>query len=496
MPVQVTPLLIIALFVPIMGGLFVPLLRKQSFVLQALVPVGVSATCVGVLSFLVPPALAGKFLVTPGLVFSPHMTFLLRADALGIFFALFSSIIWLLAAIYSREYLKDGKHQTRYFSVFSCCLGFTLGIALAGNLFTLFVFYELLTVASYPLIAHEETIAAKQAAKKYIIYTLMGDAFVLFTILLAYYLGGNLELHQRGVLPLGVAPGAVEMLFICGILGFGVKSALMPLHGWVPDAHPAAPAPASATLSGVLVNVGAYGIIRLIYDIIGVELMRKGNLTPILTVPAMVTILFASIQAFNQDNLKRRLAYSTVAQLSYILLGASLVSPGAIQGSLVHLAHHGVMKATLFLAAGAIIKYSGKDKISQLQGVSQKLPVVMGVFALAALSLIGVPPMCGFVSKWLLCTGALEVSSTVSVVILLIGSLLSALYLLPILFTAFFQKDTEESDAVANTGKPAVTIIVPLLVGAVLCIFMGILINLPAFPLSFARVISNSFFIP
>ncbi len=495
MNVQITPLLVLSLLFPLLGGIIVPFLREQPTSRQAIVPLIASAFSFVSLLFLVSPVLSGTLQSTPSLIFSPQMVFRLRVDALGLFFALVSTFIWMLAAVFSLEYLKNTTHGTRYFSLFSSCLGFTLGIALAGNLFTVFIFYELLTVGSYPLIAHEETPAAKAAAKKYIIYTLLGDALVLFTILLTYYLSGSLELHQHGLIPTTVSVNMLRTLFVCGIFGFGVKSALMPLHGWVADAHPVAPAPASAVLSGVLVNVGVYGILRLVYDIIGVNLMRQYNLTPILATPAMITIVLASVMAFNQDVLKRRLAYSTVAQLSYIILGAAILAPLALQGSIVHLGHHALMKATLFLCAGAIIKYSGKDKVSQLRGVASKLPVIMGLFSVAALSLVGIPPMCGFVSKWLLCTGALEAQNTGSVVVLLVGSLLSALYLLPIIYTAFFQK-SDPGTVITVSEKPALSIMIPLVIGAILCIFLGLLVNINGFPLSFAQVISNTFFAP
>ncbi|MBI5788457.1 MAG: oxidoreductase [Candidatus Schekmanbacteria bacterium] len=499
MQTEYSPILIFIFLLPFLGLAFYPVLVKRSIIWAAYVSAFICALCFLMITPLIPQVLRGKLIVSstiyfsPQNTFNPQMVFSLRADAFGVYFAWVSALVWLLAAVFSCEYLKQTAHPLRYFCLFSACLSFVFGIAFAGNLFTLFIFYELLTISGYPLIAHEETSQAKAAAKKYIIYSLLGDALVLFTVLLVYYMAGNLELHRRGTIPAQTGVESLRLLLVCGLLGFGVKSAIMPLHGWIYEAHPAAPAPASAVLSGVFVNVGAYGLIRLIYDVIGFRLMRQGALGMIVVFPALVTILLTSIQAYNQDNLKRRLAYSTSAQISYILLGAALLSPNSLQGGIIHMAYHAIMKATLFLCAGAIVKAGGSEDVSRMNGLGAKMPLIMIAFSIAGLSLVGIPPTTGFISKWMLATGALEVSDTGSVVILLLGSLLSALYILPVIYAAFLKKDTDQTADISETNYQPAALTVPLIIGAALSVLMGIFVNLPGFPFSFARVISASF---
>ncbi|MBI5417011.1 hypothetical protein HZA55_03555 [Candidatus Poribacteria bacterium] len=456
-------------------------------------PVGASLTIFLALILILPGSLDGLIFETTALKFIPDIDLFFRIDLFGLYFALISSIIWIIASIYSMGYMKNEHSLRRYYFFFTICLYFIQGIAFAGNLFTLFIFYEFVTLSGYPLIIHEETEQARNAAKKYLYYTLIGDAFVLFSIFMAYRTVGSLNfdrIHSMSISNFN----DYYFLIACTIIGFGVKAALMPLHAWVADAHPAAPSPASALLSGVLVNVGIFGMARMFYNIFGSILLPWARFTEFVIPIALFTIIAASVIAINQDNLKRRLAYSTIGQLSYIILGLLLVNKNGLAGGLVHIANHAFMKSTLFLCAGAIIKETGIKNISDMKGLAKRMPITMTIFSIAALGMIGTPPFCGFVSKWILGTGILEVEQPLYLVVLLISSLLAAIYFLPIIHTAFFQKsdnaEWEKNDY--KFGKECSSyMLYPMVLDAILVIIFGIFVMFPGSPLDIAIRIAN-----
>jgi multicomponent Na+:H+ antiporter subunit D len=447
--------------------------------------------------------------MTPRILQTPSIWLHLRVDPVGILFALTAATLWLLATVYSFGYMKDSHAKTRYYAFLLLCLGWTLGVAFAGNLLTLFIFYELFSISSYPLIIHEETPEAIQAAKKYIVYILIGGSFILFSIVYTFSLANSQTLVRTGVFPAGINSRTLCILFTTYIIGFGVKAAIMPLHGWVPDAHPAAPAPASALLSGVMVAAGAFGIIRVIYNVFGTELLRQMGICTPLAFVVSATIIISSLIALDQDNLKRRLAYSTIGQISYIIMGTALLTPVGAHGALIHIANHAFMKGTLFLCAGVIIKQLGIRNISEMKGIASKLPITMTAFSIAALGMIGVPPLAGFISKFYLGIGSLNAGEPFMVVVLLVSSFLGAAYFLPIIYTAFFQQPDKEKNTRRNSRRNAalataddppsgsaeapVSMLVPIAIGAAYTVVFGIFAATGGLPLSLAKAAVRMF---
>ncbi len=421
----------------------------------------------------------------------------LRMDTLGYYFALVISFIWLLATVYSVRYI-DHK-ENRFFAFFALCESFLMGCAFSANMFTYFIFYEMMTFGSYPLIVHEETAIARRAAYKYLVYAICAGTVLFFAIVAHYFWGGgDLSFgHWEGVMSLETASRAALMtVFFTYLAGFGVKAAIMPLHGWVPDAHPAAPSPASAVLSGVILKAGAFGIMRVVFNVFGVDLLRELKAYIPFAVLASVTIVMASVFALTQDNLKRRLAYSSIGQVSYILLGLALLAHDGELGGIMHLAHHALMKGCLFLCAGIILVKTGKKNISEMKGIGYQLPLTMICFTICALAMMGTPPSVGFISKWLLGSGALQSGNPVYLIVLLVSALLNAAYFLPIVYTAFFQWEGEEEEhPKLQWGRETdLEMLVPVVVLAVLVLVVGIWVKVPGFPHSFADVVVKLIF--
>ncbi|MFN2410328.1 MAG: complex I subunit 5 family protein, partial [Halomonas sp.] len=365
-----------------------------------------------------------------------NVDFVLRADALGVMFAGLSSLLWLCTTIYAIGYLEGSANRKRFFGFFSLCVASTLGIALAGNLFTFLIFYEMLTLSTYPLVVHAGTQKALDAGRIYLRYTLSAGVVLLLGAVLLYALTGEHSFSSEEGLGDYLADhrGLLLLIFALLVGGLAVKAAMVPLHGWLPRAM-VAPAPVSALLHAVaVVKAGAFGFVRLIHDVFGIERVTELGLGLALAVLASVTILYGSIQALRQSGIKRRLAYSTVSQVSYIILGTALASPLGLIGGLAHLVHQGLMKITLFFCAGIYDERAGIHKIAELNGVGARMPWTSVCFSLGALGMIGLPPMAGFVTKIYLGLGAME-SGTPWVLAALAGStLLNAAYFLPLLY--------------------------------------------------------------
>ena len=367
----------------------------------------------------------------------PNLEISIRLDVLSFSLTALASFIWFLCAIYSLDYMAEEHGGSRYYPVLIFTLGSCLGIFLAGDFFTLFVFFELMSLISYILVVHEETEEALKAGYKYLVMTIIGGLALFFGIIITFELGGTVSLGVGTIINEGSL--LALLAFICFLIGFGMKAGMFPLHVWLPDAHPVAPSPASALLSGVMLKTGAYGLFRVIFNAFSIEVMQTSNWDIILGVLAVITILLGSAVALTQNDIKRRLAYSSVGQMGYVLLGLSILNENAITGTMFHIFSHAFMKSCLFLAAGAIIWKTGKRAISDLGGIGREMPFTMGCFSIAALAMIGIPPLNGFLSKWTLGLGALDANATVYVLVLLISSLLNALYYLPIIVPAFFE---------------------------------------------------------
>ncbi len=396
----------------------------------------------GVVVSLLPVVRAGGTVASPAWPLFPGHDLQLRVDALGLLFALVASTLWLLTSVYSLGYIQveDEARKPRYFASFALCLGATIGVAFAANLPTFFVFYELLTLATYPLVVFNRTEEAVAAGRKYLLYTLTGGQLLLVAVVWTSWILPGEGFRGGGFLDGAVSDLTGVALFALFIGGLGVKAALMPLHGWLPAAM-VAPTPVSALLHAVaVVKAGVFGCLRVVGFVFGVDLMRGLGLDVALAALAGTTILLASLRAFGEDHLKRRLAYSTIGQLSYILLGAALGSFLALLGAFFHIAAHAFMKITLFFCAGAIQRTSGRGFISGLAGLGRHMPITFAAFGVAALGLAGVPLFVGFVSKWSLGLGAVEAGRALFVPLLVLSGVLNLAYLIPIVRTGFFDE--------------------------------------------------------
>ncbi|MFQ5898352.1 MAG: proton-conducting transporter membrane subunit [Candidatus Methylomirabilia bacterium] len=433
---------------------------------------------------MVPLAAGGVVLQTTLMEISPGISLVLRADAFGAVFATLASGLWVLTTIYSIGYVRSLKEhaQTRYFFCFALCLFATVGVAFAGNLLTFFLFYEILTISTYPLVIHKETIAAVRAGRMYLAYTLTGGVALLAAVAWTQALAGTVEFRPGGILGASLPAETLWPLLGLFILGVGVKAALMPLHSWLPVAM-IAPTPVSALLHAVaVVKAGVFGVVRVVGYVIGPDLLRDQGAWSALAWLAAGTILAASLLALAQDNLKRLLAFSTVSQLSYIVLGASLGSSSSVIGGIQHMVNHGVMKITLFFCAGAIYVASGRESVSQLAGIGRRMPVTMGAFTVAALAMSGVPLGAGFVSKWYLIRGALEADQWPFVLVLLTSSLLNLAYFAPIIISAFWGTSTDAG----GVAEAPLTLLVPLALTGALSLLLGVAPNAPVAFLSLA----------
>ena len=423
----------------------------------------------------------------------PGLAFKLQADPLAILFIALSSILWLITTIYSVGYLEKGPHRARFFGFFSLCVAATVGIAMAGNLFTFLLFYELLTIATYPLVIHRGTAEALRAGRIYLIYTLAGGLVLLVGTLWLWVMAGSTDFAAGGMMADIAAASPVQalMLFVVLIAGLGVKAALVPFHAWLPIAM-VAPAPVSALLHAVaVVKAGAFGIMRVVYEVFGIHVAVDLGVTLPLAIAAGITIIYGSLRALTQDDIKKRLAYSTVSQVSYITLGVALASPIAAIGALAHLIHQGLMKITMFMAAGNLAEGLGVKSVSAMNGVGRRMPGTMLAFTLAALAMIGLPPLAGFVSKWYLASGGLDAGQGWVIALLLGSSLLNAAYFLPMLHRAWFvDADAGAGGQESARQRPIGWMLsAPPLVTAALVLIAGGLANAPFSPLEWTRFV-------
>jgi multicomponent Na+:H+ antiporter subunit D len=424
----------------------------------------------------------------------PHLDIALRASSLSLYFATLSTVLWLVTTIYAVSYLERAPNRSRFFGFFSLCVTSTVGVALADNLITFLLFYEMLTLSTYPLVVHRGTEAARSAGQVYLAYTLFGGALLLLATVWLYSLTGTLEFTTKGFVGLlgDRHRGALAMIFFLLVAGLGVKAALVPLHGWLPRAM-IAPAPVSALLHAVaVVKAGAYGIVRVVYDVFGVQFAASLGVIGPLAGLAGLTIIYGSLRALFQDDLKRRLAYSTVSQVSYIVLGVSIVGPVASIGGVAHLVHQGLMKITLFFCAGNLAETLGIHKISEMDGVGRRMPLTMAAFTVGAFGMIGLPPVAGFVSKWYLGLGALEAGQSWVVYVLAGSSLLNAAYFLPILHRAWFREPLSGwCEREFGRKETAWALLLPPVATSLMALLAGLMASAPFSPLGWAQLIAR-----
>lgn len=403
-----------------------------------------------------------------------------RCDQLSKLFMMLANIMFTLVGIYAFEYMAHEEKKRRFFAFFIMVMGVLNGIYLASNLVTMYLFYELMTLISLPLVLQELTKEAISAGLKYLFYSIAGAFLSLLAIFFVYTYSSSCEFAAGGCIDGSLVAGHENLLLVfvfLAIIGFGCKAGLFPLQDWLPTAHPVAPAPASAVLSGVITKSGVVAIIRLVFYSVGASFIRNTWVQYAWIVLALLTVFLGSMMAFGEKLLKKRLAFSTVSQVSYVLFGLSTLHPVGIMGALLHVIFHSVIKDDLFMVAGVIIHNTGAVSVDSLKGIGKKMPASIWCFTFASLALVGIPPASGFISKWFLASGALSAEigafSYVGPAVLLLSALLTAGYLLPVTIDGFFPgKDFDTAGCVrCEAGARA---LVPIVILAVLSLFMGI----------------------
>ena len=405
-----------------------------------------------------------------------------QVDALGSVFASFMSIVWVLVAVYSFVYMEHEGNEKRFFGVYLLVYGVLIALDFAGNLVTLYLFYELMTLTSMPMVLHNGSKASIMAALKYLFYSMCGAYLGLFGIFFLYKYCGTLSFVAGGSLNLALAAGNEGILLaavFAMLIGFGAKAGMFPLHAWLPAAHPVAPSPASAVLSGIIVKAGVLAVIRVVYYVAGADFLRGTWVQAVWMALTLMTVFMGSLLAFREPVFKKRLAYSTVSQISYILFGLSLLTPVAVTGALLHTVFHAFIKCALFLTAGIFIFQCGKSRVEELEGIGKRMPGTLWCYTFASLALIGIPPASGFISKWYLAQGALKagvgIFGWLGPVVLLISALLTAGYLLPVTMKGFFPGHGEAVSAEKQEAKPGM--LFPLAVLAAAAVLLGVFPN-------------------
>ncbi len=478
--------IIAALAVPALGALLIGLAGRVPNLREAITLTTAAALLAIVISLVLAWFDGARPDVTL-LEMIPGLSLRFTAEPLGLLFALVASSLWIVNSIYSIGYMRgNAEHnQTRYYIFFALALTSTMGVALAGNMLTLFVFYELLTLSTYPLVAHHGTPKAVRSARTYMgVLMATSIGLLLFGMIWTWQAAGTLTFTPGGVFEGKIYQPLTGILLALFVFGIG-KAALMPVHRWLPAAM-VAPTPVSALLHAVaVVKAGVFAVVKVIVYIFGVEHLRTVINFDWLSIVAGFTIVAASVVALRQDNLKRRLAYSTVSQLSYVVLAAAILVPISVAGAALHIAAHAVSKITLFFAAGSIYTAAHKTEISQLDGIGKRMPWTMVAFGIGALSIIGLPPTIGFTSKWLILQGAFEAQNSVAIGVIILSTLLNAAYFLPIIYVAFFRSESGEA---APHGEAPWPMVLALTATAGLTV---VLFFAPGWPLALAQELAG-----
>lgn len=469
--------LIVPVFLPIILGavlFFIPFKNQKQRNAYVMASLLASSIAVWLAAFLVPDK---TFTI---LQFTDDLAFSLRLDGAGKLFSCFSATLWPITAIYAFDYMKHEEHHQMFYCFFVMAFGTTMGIAMAENILTMYLFYEMLTLTTIPLVAHGMTKKHNRAARKYMVYSIGGAAFafagVVFLIINGaghFTLGGNLVTVDNKFL--------AEVLYLFAFLGFGVKAAVFPFHGWLPTAS-VAPTPVTALLHAVaVVKAGAFALIRLTYYSYGTEFLSGSWVQYAVMAFSIFTILYGSVSALKQKHFKRRLAYSTVSNLSYIGFATTLMTPAGLVAAFCHMIFHSVIKICAFFAAGSVLHNSEREYIPQLEGIGRKMPWTFGFFTVSALALTGIPPFCGFFSKWYISSAAIKTENAlaiIGVVVLLISALLTAIYMISPVIKAFFPRENAETD-LDTVHEANLKMLIPMGICAALCIVMGIFVKIP-----------------
>jgi multicomponent Na+:H+ antiporter subunit D len=463
---------IAAVLIPLLASVAIGLVGSRRPNRREACTIVAAVALLATVSALLAPVLDGQEVTATLLPLTDTLALALRVDELGLIFALLAALLWVVTAVYAIGYVRGNAeaNQTRFFAAFAVCLAAVMGLAFAANLLTFFVFYELLTVATYPLVTHKGSPEALRAGRRYLAYLLTGGVALLLALAAVQSAVGHTDFTPGGFLAGELSDTGVLGVFALFVLGFGSKAAIMPLHAWLPAAM-VAPTPVSALLHAVaVVKAGVFGFARAIGYVIGPDELDRLGAATVLAALAALTIVVASALALAQDELKRRLAFSTIAHLSYIVLGLSVLSTTGWTGGLLHITNHAALKITLFFCAGALYVHARLDRVSELDGIGRRMPVTMGAFALASMGLAGLPPMGGFVSKWYLVLGGADAGQAVFAGVMLVSGVLTAGYLFPIVIRAFLRPAPAGSPA----GEASPLMVAPLAVTAATGLALGL----------------------
>lgn len=477
------PILLSILF-PILAGLFVLIRCRTSLSGKRAATDRKTLVALTGLSLVVTAALAITALLTAKEGFTlfyltKTLPIYFRIDSVGTLFSLLAVTVLLCAGFFSFEYMKHEAHESRYYGFYLILFGVLNALCFAGNLITFYLFFELLTLSSMPLVLHNGSREAIMAGLKYLFYSLCGAYGALFGIYFLYRNCDSLTFTTNGALRTAAVSehgGFLLLTAFVMLLGFGVKAGMFPMHAWLPTAHPAAPAPASAVLSAVIVKAGVLAVIRVI-GMFGPDFLRGTWVQTAWISLTLITVFMGSMLAYREPVLKKRLAYSTVSQLSYILFGLAVMNETSLTGALCHVLAHGFVKAVLFLCAGAMIYKTGKTRVEEMRGIGKEMPLTLWCWTIASLGLIGIPPTGGFVSKWYLALGSLQsglpVFDVLGPVILLVSALLTAGYLLPPVIHGFFPGADYDYDGLQKK-EPCKVMTVPILILTILSVLIGL----------------------
>ena len=469
--------MIIVILLPILIGILVPLLHFRKRVhMEIFLETFVILTSILVWCLLLNRP-ADTFVLAN---FTGNLSIAFRVDGMSMVFAGLISALWPLATLYSFEYMTKEEHEKIFFLFYTVTYGVTLGISLSANLLTMYFFYELLTLVTVPLVMHTLTREAILASRKYLYYSLGGAAFAFIGLIFVIIYGSTTDFVLGGILDLtkiGNRTNVLLLIYVIAFMGFGVKAAICPFNSWLPQAG-VAPTPVTALLHAVaVVKAGAFAILRLTYYSFGTEFLKGTWAQSVLLVIIMFTIVYGCSRAVKETHIKRRLAYSTISNLSYILFGAALMSPLGMMAGLSHMVFHAVMKICSFFCAGAIMHQTDRHYVHELNGFGHKMPWVFGIFTVSALGLMGVPGLAGFVSKWNLANAAVESGNPIAYVgiaCLLISALLTAIYMLSIVVRAFFPGKDFDYTAIADVRDPNWKMLLPLCMFAVFVVIFGL----------------------
>ncbi len=479
---SITILPAVTIAIPLIASVLIPLVGKYENLRDGITIIAALAMFGSVLAML-PSILDGGRITVQIIPLLPGGDLVLHVDAFGMVFALTAATLWLLNSFYAIGYMRSLQEhaQTRFFFCFAVAIAAAIGIAFSANLITLFIFYEILTIITYPLVVHVETEKAMREGRKYLAYLLIGGIFLLAAVILTYLLTGTTAFVPGGFLEGSGSPLILQILFLLFMVGF-VKAAWMPIHAWLPAAM-VAPTPVSAFLHAVaVVTAGVFGIVRIAGWVYGLDLMAVLGLGTLLAVIASFTIITASLFALIEDNLKLRLAYSTVSQLSYILLGVSMLSIAGMMGAMAHIPIHAFLKITLFFVAGAAIVSAGKEYISDMKGIGTKMPIACLMFSVAAIGICGLPPMAGIISKMYLAIGAVEGGMAVLLIVLTASAALNVAYFFPVIYTMFLDRPGDLS-SLDSVTEPPLTMLVPIILTAMMSIVIFFFPSMPFFDL-------------